>query len=283
MKARDTKDKIVWTLRKILDSPEENFLTGCKELASLKNNADEVAACLKEEFRHSTAHNKLHLLNVVNQILFDTMQEGKEYVKSFGDNLSDLINEMANTVNVVEFLENSIRILHMWEDKKIFAPKFMEKMRKLLLNKKVQIFETQEAGGAKGGAGTGGGPQPVGALGALSAKQRISRAQIRDYNLVNDNAYTKQAFEIKQLEQNYDKNVPRIDEISKNVENVQTMMQSFNRREIMNKLTEWKNFLQGVKSEVADGLIRSSNFCLTLSKINEDEYLNLLKAASAQD
>lgn len=272
-----SREKIVWTFRKILDSPDENFISGCKELETMKANSDEVAQLLKEEFKQSTAHNKLHLLNVVNQILFDTMREGKEFVKSFGDNLSDLITETANTVNVVDFLDSAIRILNMWEEKKIFAPKFMEKMRKLLLNKKVIIFENHEP--AQPGRSTTSGFQ---GQSAQATKARISKAQIRDFNLVMDNSYTKEAFDIKQMENNHDKNAPKIDEISKNLDQIQTLLTTLNRRELMTKLNEWKTFLQTMKSEVSDGLIRCSTFCLNLSKVNEDEYINLMAAKQDQ-
>lgn len=69
--------------------------------------------------------------------------------------------------------------------------------------------------------------------------------------MVQENSYTKEAFEIKQMENGYDKSSQKVDEISKSIDNIQSIIQGCSKRELATKLNEWKAFLLKMKTEVA--------------------------------
>jgi len=91
---------------------------------------DEEAQRLKG---HAMSEKRLLYFYVANEAMFKTKDKGLDYVKAFGDVMSDWIEIFTgSTCEDFYVLEALVRVIQIWEDEFIFAKSFTEVLKSFL-------------------------------------------------------------------------------------------------------------------------------------------------------
>ncbi len=98
-----------------------------------KQLAAVIAQCyLDERAKQGIAERRLIYFYIVNETIFRSKDSGFEYIKAFGDLLSDWVDIFANACDDFCILDNLSKLVKLWEDESIFAKTFCDLLHSFL-------------------------------------------------------------------------------------------------------------------------------------------------------